>query len=196
MPSRKGSAGIASWLWRGNLPRIPFSRWFLVYALSLPSALGPFTMTNKRDNSESLDLNVWMSKGDASRARGVSRQAIWELVRRGRLTTRLYKGRVYVSRAEVMGFKPRPRGPAGTGYVKRKTIKRKKIKPPDASKWIYLVEAARETGLPRLAIVDLVRRGRIKKVVSGTKTFVSRAGLEGFMRQQGAGLKNKFAKKK
>jgi len=158
--------------------------------------LALFTMANKRDNSESLDLKVWMSKGDASRARGVSRQAIWELVRRGRLTTRLYKGRVYVSRAEVMGFKRRPRGAAGTGYVKRKTIKRKKIKPPDASKWIYLVEAARETGLPRLAIVDLIRRGRIKKLVSGTRTFVSRAGLENFMRQQGAGLNNKFAKKK
>jgi hypothetical protein len=95
-----------------------------------------------------------------------------------------------------MGFKTRPRVPAGSGYVKLKTIKRKKIKPPDASKWIYLVEAARETGLPRLAIVDLVRRGRIKKVVSGTKTFVSRTGLEAFIRQQGAGLKNKFAKKK
>jgi len=153
-------------------------------------------MTSKSEKPESLDLNVWMSKGDASRARGVSRQAIWELVRRGRLTTRLYKGRVYVSRAEVMGFKARPRGPAGTGYVKRKTIKRKKIKPPDPSKWIYLVEAARETGLPRLAIVDLVRRGRIKKLMSGNKTFVSRTGLDVFMRQQGAGLKNKFAKKK
>jgi hypothetical protein len=142
-------------------------------------------MTTKPDNHETLDLNVWMSKGDASRARGVSRQAIWELVRRGRLTTRVYKGRVYVSRAEVMGFKPRPRGPAGTGYVKRKTIKRKKIKPPDASKWIYIVEASRETGLPRLAIVDLIRRGRIKKIVSGTRTFVSRAGIEAFMRKQG-----------
>ena len=149
-------------------------------------------MTTKPDNSETLDLNLWMSKGDASRARGVSRQAIWELVRRGRLTTRLHKGRVYVSRAEVMAFKPLPRGRAGprhvksgTGYVKRKTIKRKKIKPPDASKWIYIVEAARQTGLPRLAIVDLVRRGRIKKLVSGTKTFVSRAGIEDFTRKQG-----------
>ena len=143
-------------------------------------------MATKPENSNELDTNEWMSKGDASRARGVSRQAIWELVRRGRLTTRLYKGRVYVSRAEVMGFKRRPRGPAGTGYVKRKTVKRKKIKPPDATKWIYIVEAARETGLPRLAIVDLIRRGRIKKLVSGTKTFVSRAGIENFMRQQGA----------
>jgi len=148
-------------------------------------------MTAKPDNHEALDTNVWMSKGDASRARGVSRQAIWELVRRGRLTTRLYKGRVYVSRAEVMGFKPRPRGPAGTDYVKRKSIKRKKIKPPDASKWIYIVEAARQTGLPRLAIVDLVRRGRIKKVVSGTKTFVSRAGIEEFIRHKGTPAKKK-----
>lgn len=154
-------------------------------------------MSTDSEKSESLNLDVWMSKGDASRARGVSRQAIWELVRRGRLTTRLYKGRVYVSRAEVMSFKPRVRGPAGTGYVKRKTIKRKKIKPPDPSKWIYLVEAARETGLPRLAIVDLARRGRIKKLVSGTKTFVSRAGIEDFMRQQGAPeTKSNPAKKK
>jgi excisionase family DNA binding protein len=142
-----------------------------------------FTMANKRDSSEPLDLKVWMSKGDASRARGVSRQAIWELVRRGRLTTRLYKGRVYVSRAEVMGFKPRPRGLAGTGYVKRKTIKRKKIAPPDASRWIYIVEAARQTGLPRLAIADLVRRGRIKKLATGTKTYVSRAGLDAFLKR-------------
>jgi len=139
-------------------------------------------MTKKLENQEALDLKIWMSKGDASRARGVSRQAIWELVRRGRLTTRLYKGRVYVSRAEVMGFKARPRGPAGTGYVKRKTIKRKKVKPPDASRWIYIVEAARQTGLPRLAIVDLVRRGRIKKLASGTKTYVSRAGIDAFLK--------------
>lgn len=179
--------------WRATPPSIDTPAGFLVYALSLLS----FTMTNKRDDSEPLDLKVWMSKGDASRARGVSRQAIWELVRRGRLTTRVYKGRVYVSRAEVMGFKPRPRGPAGTGYVKRKTVKRKKIKPPDPAKWIYIVEAARETGLPRLAIVDLVRRGRIKKLVSGTRTFVSRAGIEDFVNQRSApGSKSKPAKKK
>jgi excisionase family DNA binding protein len=135
-----------------------------------------------------------MSKGDASRARGVSRQAIWELVRRGRLTTRLYKGRVYVSRAEVMGFKPRRRGLAGTGYVKRKAIKRKKIEPPDASRWIYLVEAARQTGLPRLAIVDLVRRGRIKKLATGTKTYVSRTGLDAFLKRTPE-VKRRTAKK-
>ena len=80
-----------------------------------------------------------------------------------------------------MAFARRPRGAAGTGYVRVKTVRVKKKK-LDPAKWVYIVEAARETGLPRLAIVDLVRRGRIRKIVSAGKTFVSRAGIEGFMK--------------
>ena len=142
-------------------------------------------MTTESEQPETLDTDKWMSKGDAARARGVSRQAIWELVNRGRLTTCRFKGRVYVSRAEVTGFARRPRGAAGTGYVRMKTVRPKK-KNLDPAKWIYIVEAARETGLPRLAIVDLIRRGRIRKIVSAGKTFVSRAGIEDFMRKQGS----------
>ncbi|MGZ4843197.1 MAG: helix-turn-helix domain-containing protein [Candidatus Angelobacter sp.] len=153
-------------------------------------------MTTEPEKPETLNADEWMSKGDAARARGVSRQAIWELVNRGRLTTCRFKGRVYVSRAEVMAFKRRPRGPNGTGYVKGKAVRLKKKK-LDPTKWIYLVEAARMTGLPRLAIVDLIRRGRMRKVVSGSKTFVSRAGIEDFMRQQRTPEpKSKPAKKK
>src|SRR3954463_3578320 len=147
-------------------------------------------MATHSEQPESLDTNVWMSKGDAARARGVSRQAIWELVNRGRLTTCRFKGRVYVSRAEVLGFAPRPKGLHESGFVRVKTVRPKKKK-LDPAKWIYIVEAARETGLPRLAIVDLVRRGRIKKIVNVGKTFVSRAGIEEFMRQ-----KNTPAKKR
>lgn len=142
-------------------------------------------MATKSEQLESLDTNVWMSKGDAARARGVSRQAIWELVNRGRLTIHRFKGRVYVSRAEVLGFAPRPRGLKESGYVRVKTVRPKKKK-LDPAKWVYIVEAARETGLPRLAIVDLIRRGRIKKIVNAGKTFVSRAGIEDFMRQKNA----------
>lgn len=145
---------------------------------------------------ETFNTKEWMSKGDAARARGVSRQAIWELVNRGRLTTCRFKGRVYVSRAEVLGFARRPRGAAGTGYVRIKTVRPKKKK-LDPAKWIYIVEAARETGLPRLAIVDLIRRGRIRKIMSAGKTFVSRAGIEEFMRQKSTPeAKNGPAKKK
>lgn len=150
-------------------------------------------MASGPEQPEILDTNKWMSKGDAARARGVSRQAIWELVNRGRLTTHRFKGRVYVSRAEVMAFARRPRGAAGTGYVRVKTVRLKKKK-LDPAKWVYIVEAARETGLPRLAIVDLIRRGRIRKIVSAGKTFVSRAGLEEFMKHTPE-VKRRAAKK-
>lgn len=155
----------------------------------------PLRMNTEPEQLETLDKNEWMSKGDAARARGVSRQAIWDLVNRGRLRTCRFKGRVYVSRAEVLGFAPRPRSPAGTGYVRVKTVRIKKKK-LDPTKWIYIVEAARETGLPRLAIVDLVRRGRIRKIVSAGKTFVSRAGLADFMRHQRAPEPRRHKKKK
>src|SRR5438270_5098049 len=147
-------------------------------------------MATHSEQPESLDTNVWMSKRDAARARGVSRQAIWELVNRGRLTTHRFKGRVYVSRAEVLGFARQPKGLKESGYVRIKTVRPKK-KNLDPAKWIYIVEAARETSLPRLAIVDLIRRGRIKKIVSGGKTFVSRAGLDDFMRQKSTPAKKK-----
>src|SRR6185503_881402 len=122
-------------------------------------------MNTGPQQSETFNTKEWMSKGDAARARGVSRQAIWELVNRGRLTTCRFKGRVYVSRAEVLGFARQPRGLKESGYVRVKTVRAKKKK-LDPAKWIYIVEAARETGLPRLAIVDLIRRGRIKQIVS------------------------------
>jgi len=155
----------------------------------------PSSMATGPEQSETLNANEWMSKGDAARARGVSRQAIWELVNRGRLTTRRFKGRVYVSRAEVMGFARQPRGLKESGYVRVKTVRPKK-KNLDPAKWIYIVEASRESGLPRLAIVDLIRRGRIRKIVSGGKTFVSRVGLEDFLRQKNTPAKNRPAKKK
>jgi len=118
-----------------------------------------------------------------------------ELVNRGRLTTRRFKGRVYVSRAEVMGFARQPRGLKESGYVRIKTVRPKK-KNLDPAKWIYIVEASRQSGLPRLAIVDLIRRGRIRKIVSAGKTFVSRTGLADFMRQKSAPAKSRSAKKK
>jgi tRNA U34 5-methylaminomethyl-2-thiouridine-forming methyltransferase MnmC len=152
-------------------------------------------MATEHEQPETLNTDKWMSKGDAARARGVSRQAIWELVNRGRLTTCRFKGRVYVSRAEVLGFARQPRGLKESGYVRVKAIRAKKKK-LDPAKWVYIVEASRQTGLPRLAIVDLIRRGRIKKIVSGSKTFVSRAGLEEFMRQKSTPDRKTPAKKK
>jgi hypothetical protein len=170
--------------------------WFILVAeYEGRCAKSLLSMASDSEKSETLNTDEWMSKGDAARARGVSRQAIWELVNRGRLTTRRYKGRVYVSRAEVSGFARQPRGLQESGYVRVKTVRPKKKK-LDPAKWIYIVVASRETGLPRLAIVDLIRRGRIRKIVSAGKTFVSRAGLEDFMRQKSTHAKSRTAKKK
>src|SRR5258708_37816190 len=90
--------------------------------------------------------DYWISKPEASRLRGVSRQAIWHLVHRGRLTTCVVGGRIYVSRSEVLNFKRIPRGPAANyPRVKSKpkaTDKHKKKKPTyDPSKWISKIEA-------------------------------------------------------
>jgi len=141
-------------------------------------------MTTHPANPDTFDPEEWISKSDASRARGVSRQAIWELVNRGRLTTIRHAGRLYVSRSEVMNFKRRQRGPAGSGYVRGKTIKRKKRKPPDPSKWIGTVEAARMARVTRQVIADLIRRRTLRRLVVENKTYVQIAGVEQFIQQQ------------
>ena len=52
----------------------------------------------------------WISQAEASRLRGVSRQAIAKLVTNGRLSALEVGGRVFVSRAEVLAFEPNPAG--------------------------------------------------------------------------------------
>ncbi len=56
------------------------------------------------------DAGDWISQAEAARLRGVSRQAIARLVKRGRLTVLKIGGRLLVRRKEVEDFKP---GPAG-----------------------------------------------------------------------------------
>ncbi len=143
-------------------------------------------MATDPEKSRILNTADWISKGDASRARGVSRQAIWDLVHRGRLTTCVVAGRTYVSRSEVLNFKRRPRGPASDykskdskNKSKGKTSKHKK-KTYDPSKWISLIEAARMRGVTRQVIADLIRRRRLRTLVSAGKTLVSRSGVENF----------------
>ena len=62
-----------------------------------------------------IDAAAWISQAEASRLRGVSRQAIAKLVAHGRLQTLEIGGRVFVSRADVLAFEPNPAGrPKGT----------------------------------------------------------------------------------
>jgi excisionase family DNA binding protein len=56
------------------------------------------------------DPTEWITQAEAARVRGVSRQAITILVRKGRLTTLKIGGRTFVLRKEVEAFTPEPGG--------------------------------------------------------------------------------------
>ena len=60
--------------------------------------------------STSLSTADWISQAEAARIRGVSRQAINNLVQRGKLAKLDIGGYALVSRAEVEKFKPAPAG--------------------------------------------------------------------------------------
>src|ERR1700679_582657 len=64
---------------------------------------------NRLNNStklhqQSVKLEDWISQAEAARIRGVSQQAIVNLIRRGRLTTVNMAGRTVVLRSEVENF--------------------------------------------------------------------------------------------
>jgi excisionase family DNA binding protein len=52
----------------------------------------------------------WVSQAEAARIRGVSRQAIARLVKKGRLQAYAVGGRTLVRRSEIEAFTPEPAG--------------------------------------------------------------------------------------
>ncbi|MCC6367406.1 MAG: helix-turn-helix domain-containing protein [Bryobacterales bacterium] len=56
------------------------------------------------------DAQEWISQAEAARLRGVSRQAIALLVKKGRLPVLKIGGRLLVRRKEVEAFTPEPAG--------------------------------------------------------------------------------------
>jgi excisionase family DNA binding protein len=53
-----------------------------------------------------LKHDEWISQAEAARIRGVSRQAIARLVKKGRFQTFEIGGRILLNRSEVFSFKP------------------------------------------------------------------------------------------
>jgi predicted DNA-binding protein (UPF0251 family) len=143
------------------------------------------------ENQRTFDASEWISKSQAAQLRGISRQAIWELVKRKRLSTFVFAGRVYLYRSEVMSFKRRPRGPG----MKKKGDKPKKNFDP--TKWITKMEAGQIAGITRQAISNLIQRRRLRTMVADNKTLVMRSTLDKFMAEQRKKKsQNKFSKKK
>jgi hypothetical protein len=63
----------------------------------------------------------WISQASAARIRGVSQQAIANLIRRGRLTIQEIAGRKFVLRSEIETFVARPK----SGRPPKNTQKKK-----------------------------------------------------------------------
>lgn len=61
-------------------------------------------------SSDFRNPNEWISQAEAARLRGVSRQAIALLVKKGRLPVLKIGGRLLVRRKEVEEFAPEPAG--------------------------------------------------------------------------------------
>jgi excisionase family DNA binding protein len=71
-------------------------------------------MSRYLDEKDEKDFDpcAWLSQAQAAQLRGVSRQAIAELVKRGRFTTFTVGGRKFIKRSEVEAFESHPPGPA------------------------------------------------------------------------------------
>ncbi|MBA3533798.1 MAG: helix-turn-helix domain-containing protein [Ardenticatenales bacterium] len=52
----------------------------------------------------------WISQAEVARLRGVSRQAIYNLIKRGRISTLKIGGHIFVRRAEIESFEPQEPG--------------------------------------------------------------------------------------
>ena len=59
-----------------------------------------------------VDPDQWISQAEAAKLRGVSRQAIAGLLRKGRFETLSIGGKTLLMRSEVEEYQPKPPGPA------------------------------------------------------------------------------------
>ncbi|MGA8742253.1 MAG: helix-turn-helix domain-containing protein [Terracidiphilus sp.] len=85
-------------------------------------------MTKTSTNDAKLDS--YISQADAARIRGVSKQAIADLIKRGRLSKITVAGRTLVVRAEVEAFVAQPK----LGRPPKKSAGKKAAKTNNAKK--------------------------------------------------------------
>jgi excisionase family DNA binding protein len=66
----------------------------------------------RKSSKSTLEPTEWISQAAAARLRNTTRQAVADLVAKGRLATLEIGGKVLVKRSDVEGFKPKRPGPA------------------------------------------------------------------------------------
>jgi predicted DNA-binding protein (UPF0251 family) len=152
----------------------------------------------------------WISQAEAARIRGVSQQAIDNLVKRNRFKTLKLGGRTLLNRADVENYQPHPPGPRANknrnevestppqtrrtvsvprdrnGTSQRQKNNRKSISGyPDIDtldrlSWISQAEAARLRDISPQSISELVKRGRFTTMMVGARKFLKRSEVENF----------------
>jgi excisionase family DNA binding protein len=154
----------------------------------------------RNESTTRKNLESYISQAEAARIRGVSQQAIADLIRRGRLTTVSVADRTLVLRSEVEAFVPQsrtgrpPKEKTGMrtpkevlGKTKTSTKAAARTHKEDLEKYISRAEAARIRGVSQPAIVDLIHRGRLRTVNVAGKTLLFRSEVEGFVPQPRTG---------
>ena len=140
------------------------------------------------ESTNRKNLEGYVSQAEAARIRGVSPQAIADLIRRCRLSTIHVAGRTLVLRSEVEAFIAK----AKTGRPPKKELRKSKVENEKTrtstkstatihKEYVSRAEAARLRGVSQPAIVDLIRRGRLKTVSVAGQTLLFRAEVENFV---------------
>jgi excisionase family DNA binding protein len=75
---------------------------------------------DKKERKDSV-VEDWISQAGAARIRGVSPQAISELIKRGRLTAYTIGGRKFLKRSEVDAFEAASPGPVSKRRRKKRS---------------------------------------------------------------------------
>jgi predicted DNA-binding protein YlxM (UPF0122 family) len=150
------------------------------------------------ESTNRKNLEGYVSQAEAARIRGVSPQAIGDLIRRCRLSTIHVAGRILVLRSEVEAFIAKPK----TGRPSKKELRKPKVgnektrtsKKSTATihkEYVSRAEAARIRGVSQPAIVDLIRRGRLKAMSVAGQTLLFRAEVENFVPRPRTGRPSK-----
>jgi predicted DNA-binding protein (UPF0251 family) len=130
-------------------------------------------------NNESLEK--YISKAEAARVIGTTRQTMFNLVRRGHFTTKVVTGRVLVLRAEVEKYVARPMGRPPKREVAHKKPSKTTQKEDSKTEYFSQAEAARHRGVSKQAIAELIQRGRLTPVELAGRVVVLRSEIEGFV---------------
>jgi excisionase family DNA binding protein len=79
----------------------------------------------KRECIEVFDPSAWISQSEAARLRGVSRQAISDLIKKNRFRTLEIGGKTLLNRSDVEAYRPQQPGPAPKKRIGAKKSKKK-----------------------------------------------------------------------